>query len=162
LALFVFWVVSLNWRSQHFISPDWLFIDRQRRIECFAIALCCHDSMQVPSHLHQIMTLSNHLNQLNRPPQADKLPRKAGGLPTVDIHQELEKLALILAQTWRDEHAEANPNSEETFENCVAYITAEMAKAGAAVGGPAGLAILTGGGSAAARIVCKRLFWTGV
>jgi hypothetical protein len=114
-----------------------------------------------PSHFHKLMTLSNHLNQLNRTPRVSKLSRNAEGLPSVDIHQELEKLALLLAQSWRDEHADADPNSEETFESCVAYITAEMAKAGSAVGGPAGLAILTGGGSAAARIACKRLFWTG-
>jgi hypothetical protein len=77
--------------------------------------------------------------------------------PKIHFDQELEHLALFVAETWRADHPHAQPDSEEDYMACVLYVTEEMARAGAAVGGPAGLEILTGGGSAAGRVVCRRV-----
>ncbi len=74
---------------------------------------------------------------------------------TIDFAKEFEKLALFVAQAWLDEHPNANLHSQTDFQDCVQYVTAELAKAGSAVGGPAGLELLTGGGSEAACKVCK-------
>ncbi|MGJ3247448.1 MAG: hypothetical protein ACFE0I_15420 [Elainellaceae cyanobacterium] len=74
-----------------------------------------------------------------------------------DFEHELEKLALFIAQTWRDDHPHAQATSKADFDTCVSYVTAEMAKAGKVVGGPAGLAIMTGGGSAAGCVACRHI-----
>ncbi len=73
---------------------------------------------------------------------------------TLDFHPELQKMALFVAQTWKDNHTASGPTA---LHHCVSYVSAEMAKAGAAVGGPAGLEILVGGGSAAACSACKQV-----
>ncbi len=66
-------------------------------------------------------------------------------------------MAVFLAQTWKDEHPDASVDSDADLHDCIAAVTTELAIAAQAVGGPAGLAILTGGGSAAARAVCKKV-----
>lgn len=82
-----------------------------------------------------------------------------GSLPSsTELQQELEKLAVILVRTWQDEHPDADFGSDEVFQDCIAYVTAEMAKAGAAVGGVAGLTILMGSGSVAARSAYRQVF----
>ncbi|NJR60979.1 MAG: hypothetical protein HC769_20410 [Cyanobacteria bacterium CRU_2_1] len=73
----------------------------------------------------------------------------------IDLKRELERLSLIPAQAWKDEHPDACLESDIDFCNCVNYVTVEMAIAGAAVGGAIGLEILTGGGSEAARSTCR-------
>jgi hypothetical protein len=75
----------------------------------------------------------------------------------LDLSQEFEKLALFIAQAWKEDHPDAHPDSQEDVEACVKYVTTEMAAAGKAVGGVAGLAILSGEGSKAARAVCRRV-----
>jgi hypothetical protein len=78
----------------------------------------------------------------------------------IDIDRELAKLALFIAETWRDEHPDASATSLSDFKECVAYVTAEMVTAGSAVGGPIGLEITTGGGSKAACKVCEEILAT--
>lgn len=74
-----------------------------------------------------------------------------------DFSEELEELAMLIAETWKDFHPNLPTNSEEAFEACVFCVTTEMATAGTAVAGAIGLEILTGGGSAAAKVVCSRV-----
>jgi hypothetical protein len=86
----------------------------------------------------------------------------AANAQVIEINRKLEELALFVAQAWQDHHAASLPNgvqpdSTADFQACVSYVTAEMAQAGAAVGGPAGLEILTGGGSTAACIACRSI-----
>ncbi|XGW00331.1 MAG: hypothetical protein ACAF41_15520 [Leptolyngbya sp. BL-A-14] len=69
----------------------------------------------------------------------------------------LEVLALFLAKTWKDDHPDATATSEDDLNQCILAVTTELAIAAKAVGGPVGLEILTGGGSAAARAVCKQV-----
>jgi hypothetical protein len=104
------------------------------------------------------MSLPNYLqNELCHPQTKATAP--SCPLPSsLDLQQELEKLALILVRTWQDEHPDANFGSDEAFQSCTAYVTEEMAKAGAAVGGVAGLTILMGSGSAAARSAYRQMF----
>jgi hypothetical protein len=73
------------------------------------------------------------------------------------LDRELERLAFMLLKAWLDENPKACLSSSTNFEACVLYITTEMAIAAGAVGGAAGLAILTGGGSHAARSVCQQV-----
>lgn len=84
------------------------------------------------------------------------------GLKSPSINQELEKMALFVAETWRDDHPTAHISSAPDFQACVLYVTIEMVKAGTAVGGPAGLEILSGGGSAAACTACRQVLSTQV
>lgn len=86
---------------------------------------------------------------------ANCAPREA--LQAFNFGTHLEQLALLLAQTWKDEHPGATVNSKDDLNNCILAVTTELAIAAKAVGGPVALAILTGGGSAAARAVCKRV-----
>lgn len=75
-------------------------------------------------------------------------------------NQEFEKLAFLTAQAWKDDqgdHPDEDMNSQEDFDACVLYVTTEMVTAARAVGGPAGLAIMTGEGSRAARLACSRV-----
>lgn len=74
------------------------------------------------------------------------------------LNQEFEKLALIVAQAWKEDHPNAHFDSQKDVEACVQYVTTEMAIAGKAVGGVAGLALLSGAASQAARSVCYRVF----
>lgn len=75
----------------------------------------------------------------------------------LDLNQEFEKLAFLIAQAWKDEHLNGCSDSQADCEACILYVTTEMAIAARAVGGPAGLAIITGGGSRAARLACRRV-----
>lgn len=75
----------------------------------------------------------------------------------VDFKKEIEKVALFVAQSWKDDHPNAQLNSDLDLSNCIAYVTVEMAGAASVVGGPVGLEILTGGGSEAACVVCKQV-----
>ncbi len=74
------------------------------------------------------------------------------------ISKELEKLALIVAQTWLDDQPNVQLDAQSDFDRCLLYVTQEIAEAGSAVGGVIGLAISVGGGSAAARVACCRIF----
>ena len=75
----------------------------------------------------------------------------------LDFNVHLEKLALFLAQTWKDDHPNATAESEADLSDCILAVTTELAIAAKAVGGPVGLEILSGGGSAAARAVCQQV-----
>ncbi|PSB31832.1 hypothetical protein [Stenomitos frigidus] len=86
---------------------------------------------------------------------ADLLSREA--VQPLDFNVHLEKLALFLAQTWKDDHPDATAESEADLSHCILAVTAELAIAAQAVGGPISLEILTGGGSAAARAVCQQV-----
>jgi hypothetical protein len=74
-----------------------------------------------------------------------------------DLSSQLAKLALPLAQAWRDNHPEAQPAAEEDLDDCVLAVAIEMAVAGEAVGGPMGALIAAGGGVAAASVACRRV-----
>lgn len=74
-----------------------------------------------------------------------------------DLHNQLAKLALPLAQAWKDNHPDAQPGSEAELDECVLAVAIEMAVAGEAVGGPMGALIAAGGGVAAASIACRRV-----
>lgn len=74
-------------------------------------------------------------------------------VPTSEFEREFEKLARFVAEAWRDDH----PHSLADFDDCVAYVVAEMVQAGTAVGGPAGLELLTGGASTAACKACRQV-----
>jgi hypothetical protein len=74
-----------------------------------------------------------------------------------DLNNQLAKLALPLAQAWRDNHPEAQPGSEADLDACVLAVAIEMAVAGEAVGGPMGALIAAGGGVAAASVACRRV-----
>lgn len=74
-----------------------------------------------------------------------------------DLDNQLAKLAVPLAQTWRDNHPEAQPGSEADLDACVLAVAIEMAIAGEAVGGPIGAVISAGGGVAAASVACRRV-----
>lgn len=104
------------------------------------------------------MNKFDHLKDVShRPIQVRSSLEKEPEPPELNLDQELEKLAMFIAETWSDDHPNAHLNSGADFQKCVDYVTAEMVKAGAAVGGPAGLEILTGSGSKAARCVCRRV-----
>lgn len=74
-----------------------------------------------------------------------------------DFSAHLEPLARFLAQAWKDDHPDVIAESEDDLKQCLWAVTAELAIAAKAVGGPVGLEILTGGGSAAAYAVCKQV-----
>lgn len=74
-----------------------------------------------------------------------------------DLHNQLAKLALPLAQAWKDNHPNAEPGSEVDLDECVLAVAIEMAVAGEAVGGPMGALIAAGGGIAAAGVACRRV-----
>lgn len=88
-------------------------------------------------------------------------PSSYQSLPSFDFGTHLETLALFLAQTWKDDHPDAVADSEDDVNQCILAVTKELAIAAQAVGGPVGLEILTGGGSAAARAVCKQVLSAG-
>ena len=91
----------------------------------------------------------------SRSAKADLLLHESAQALGFSVH--LEKLALFLAQTWKDDHPEATAESDDDLNACILAVTVELAIAAKAVGGAAGLAILTGGGSAAARAVCRQV-----
>ena len=91
----------------------------------------------------------------SRSANTDLLACEATQAPDFTI--QLEKLALFLAQTWKDDHPNVTAASEDDLKDCILAVTVELAIAAKAVGGPVGLEILTGGGSAAARAVCRQV-----
>jgi hypothetical protein len=52
-----------------------------------------------------------------------------------DLNNQLIKLAVPLAQAWKDNHPDAQPGSEADLDDCVLAVAIEMAVAGEAVGG---------------------------
>jgi hypothetical protein len=74
-----------------------------------------------------------------------------------DLHNQLAKLAVPLAQAWKDNHPNAQPGSETDLDECVLAVAIEMAVAGEAVGGPMGALIAAGGGISAAGVACRRV-----
>ena len=74
-----------------------------------------------------------------------------------DLHNQLAKLAVPLAQAWKDNHPNAQPGSEADLDECVLAVAIEMAVAGEAVGGPMGALIAAGGGISAAGVACRRV-----
>lgn len=74
-----------------------------------------------------------------------------------DFNEELEQLAMFIAEAWKDFHSDAQADSEAAFEACVFCVTTEMVNAGRVVAGAIGMEIITGGGSAAAKVVCRRV-----
>ena len=90
-----------------------------------------------------------------KPTNSDFVSREE--LQKFDLNNQLIKLALPLAQAWRDNHPNAQPGSEEDLDECVLAVAIEMAVAGEAVGGPMGALIAAGGGVAAASVACRRV-----
>jgi hypothetical protein len=85
-------------------------------------------------------------------------------LKELDPSGELEKIAMPLAQKWKDENLGTKPGSQGDFEDCVLIVATAVASTAAAIGasgGPVGAAIGAGlgagGGYAAARIACRRV-----
>jgi len=91
----------------------------------------------------------------SNPASAELLPYEVERAFGFSVH--LEAWAVLLAKTWKDDHPDAVAESENDLHNCISTVTAELAIAAQAVGGPIGLEILTGGGSTAARAVCKQV-----
>lgn len=90
-----------------------------------------------------------------KPTDSDFVSREE--LQKFDLNNQLVKLAVPLAQAWRDNHPDAQPGSEEDLDECVLAVAIEMAVAGEAVGGPMGALIAAGGGVAAASVACRRV-----
>lgn len=82
-------------------------------------------------------------------------------LQTNCFSNQLEALALFLAKTWKDEHSHLQLDST-ALDECILAVTRELAIAATAVGGPIGLEILTGGGSAAACVSCRQVLQEAV
>lgn len=94
---------------------------------------------------------SSHL----KPTHPDAVSREE--VRAFDLNNQLAKLALPLAQAWKDNHPDAQPASEDDLDDCVLAVAIEMAVAGEAVGGPMGALIAAGGGVAAAGVACRRV-----
>ncbi len=94
---------------------------------------------------------SSNLKQTN----SDAVSREE--LREFDLNNQLAKLALPLAQAWKDNHPNAKPGSEDDLDDCILAVAIEMAVAGEAVGGPMGALIAAGGGVAAAGVACRRV-----
>lgn len=81
-----------------------------------------------------------------------------------DAEEALEKLAMPLAEQWKNDHPNAKPGSDSDFNDCVTVVAAGVAAGGAAigtsfagVGAIVGAAIGAGAGVPAARIACRRI-----
>ncbi len=74
-----------------------------------------------------------------------------------DFSTHLAKMALFLAEAWKDEHPDATADSEDDLDECILAVKTELAIAGHAVGGPAGVMILTGGGSSVICTACQQV-----
>lgn len=90
-----------------------------------------------------------------KPTNSDAVSREE--LREFDLNNQLAKLALPLAQAWKDNHPNAQPGSEDDLDDCILAVAIEMAVAGEAVGGPMGALIAAGGGVAAAGVACRRV-----
>ncbi len=94
---------------------------------------------------------STHLNST----ATDTLSREE--VRKFDLENKLAELAIPLAQAWKDNHPEAQPDSEADLDACILAVAIEMAIAGEAVGGPIGALIANGGGVSAATVACRRV-----
>jgi hypothetical protein len=90
-----------------------------------------------------------------KPTNSDAVSREE--IREFDLNNQLAKLALPLAQAWKDNRPNAQPGSEADLDDCVLAVAIEMAVAGEAVGGPMGALIAAGGGVAAASVACRRV-----
>ncbi len=90
-----------------------------------------------------------------KPTNSDFVSREE--LQKFDLNNQLVKLAVPLAQAWRDNHPDAQPGSEADLDECVLAVAIEMAVAGEAVGGSIGTLIAAGGGVTAACVACRRV-----
>lgn len=111
------------------------------------------------------MSTSNAFEQRLKSPElpnseSSTEPKFNPNRQNLEISQRLEELALFVAQAWQDYHSTAHPDSLTDFQACTLYVTTEMAIAATSVGGPIGLEILVGGGSAAACVACRRVLST--
>jgi hypothetical protein len=68
----------------------------------------------------------------------------------IDPSRKLEEIALPLAESWKSDHPNAQPGSDNDFNDCVIAVAAGCAVAGTAIGGVVGATLGTGGGVAAA------------
>jgi hypothetical protein len=75
-------------------------------------------------------------------------------LTSSNLKQALRRMALFLAQSWKVDHPDPNPEVDKNVDACILQVTVEMAKAAKAVGGVAGVAVLSGEGSEAAKFAC--------
>ncbi len=78
-------------------------------------------------------------------------------LKKFELKNQLVELALPLAQTWKDNHPNAQPGSEADLDSCVLAVAIEMTVAGEVVGGPMGALISSECGVTAASIACRRI-----
>ncbi|NEP56654.1 MAG: hypothetical protein F6K31_06465 [Symploca sp. SIO2G7] len=74
-----------------------------------------------------------------------------------DLDNQLLQLGLLLAQTWKDNHPDAQTDSETDLDECTLAVAIEMTIAGEAVGGLMGALISEGAGVSAACVACKRV-----
>lgn len=103
------------------------------------------------------MSLSNSGKKSSNLKLSTSAPLTREEVRDLDLHNQLAKLALPLAQTWRDNHPEAQPGSESALDECVLAVAIEMAVAGESVGGPIAALIAARGGVAAASVACRRV-----
>jgi hypothetical protein len=75
-------------------------------------------------------------------------------MQTFNLDEQLEALALWLAQAWKDQHLDTVTDPRKDLDACVLAVTTELAIAAKVVGGPVGLVILTGASSEAVRKGC--------
>lgn len=76
-------------------------------------------------------------------------------MPSFDFSTHLEKMVLFLAQTWKDDHPDTSSDSDDDLNDCIMSVKIELAIAGSAVGGPAGVMLLTGGSSTLISNICR-------
>lgn len=74
-----------------------------------------------------------------------------------DLDNQLIQLGLLLAQTWKDNHPEAQAGSETNIDECTLAVAIEMTIAGEAVGGSMGDLISEGAGVRAACLACRQV-----
>src|SRR5919202_2573661 len=98
------------------------------------------------------MSLFNSEKKSSNLKPTKSAPPSREELREYDLHNQLARLALPVAQCWRENHPDAQPGSEEDLDECVLAVAIEMAVAGEAVGGPMGALIAAGGGVAAASV----------
>jgi hypothetical protein len=103
------------------------------------------------------MSLSNSQKKFSNLKLSKSAPLTREEVREFDVHNQLAKLALPLAQTWRDNHPDAQPGSEADLDECVLAVAIEMAVAGETVGGAIGTLIAAGGGVTAACVACRRV-----
>lgn len=83
----------------------------------------------------------------------------------LDPSGEMERIAMPLAQDWKEDNPDAKPGSQADYDDCVLIVAAGVAAAATAIGGTTGgpkgavigAALGAGGGYAAARMACRRV-----